>query len=156
MYFPVSLGVSMKSIKEIQTHKATRTKFYIHIFYMICLDFYHILSNKPYLVLNVEILGGLRTKCWQINCGQLPKTVVVELPTDLNVCASYQSVPQSPQWTHGPKDSLKAVLRPPLSTKTELIRKLIASPEAMGLQTLSYAPCWGNIAAQWCTVINST
>lgn len=64
-----------------------------------------------------------------------------ELPKAVNVCGLYQSVPQSPQRTCEPKDSPKAALRPPLSTKTELIRKLIASPGGMGLQTLFYTPC---------------
>lgn len=50
----------------------------------------------------------------------------------------YHSHPNGPTDQKTPP---KAALRPPLSTKTELIRKLIASPEGMGLQTLSHTPC---------------
>lgn len=53
----------------------------------------------------------------EINSEQLSIIVYRALPADLHVCALYQAAPQSTQWTLGPKDFPKALLRPPLCTK---------------------------------------
>lgn len=164
--------------KQILTRKSIKT-FYNYIlsfrnneniyFYHVCFNGHFTVwerqngkdNNRNVLfyleisLFTISFFFGWRNKYWEINYGQWDKTVHIQLPKAMSVCGLYHSVPQSPQWTRGPKDSPKAALRPPLSTKTELIRKLIASPEGMRLQTLSYTPCWGNLGTNWCTVINS-